>query len=207
MWQEVISEAFATITYVSVVSRVRVRIALMIAALNNLEVKAGDILNAYIQAPVTKKVKTKLGPEFGKDARKTALIVRALYDLKSARAASRSHITRFMESLGYQPCKTDPDLWLKREIRPDDRVKYYSYLLCYVDDILCIHHNADSMLEWLCKSFPLKLGFGNPDMDLGANLHKTRLHNGVWVMGNESCQTCSHGSEKVQNSFIDQVWG
>ena len=58
-------------------------------------------------------------------------------------------------------------------------VKYYLYLLCYVDDILCIHHNADSMLELSDKSFPLKLRFGNPDMNLGAKLHKTRLHNGV----------------------------
>ena len=37
------------------------------------------------------------------------------------------------------------------------------------------------MLEWLHKkSFPLKLGFGDPDMYLGVKLHKTRLHNGVW---------------------------
>ena len=36
------------------------------------------------------------------------------------------------------------------------------------------------MLEWLNKSFPLKLGFGNPDMCLGKKLCKTMLHNGVW---------------------------
>ena len=29
------------------------------------------------------------------------------------------------------------------------RVQYYSYLLCYVDDILCIHHNADTVRKWL----------------------------------------------------------
>ena len=37
------------------------------------------------------------------------------------------------------------------------------------------------MLEWLHKSFLLKLGFGNPDMYLSAKLYKTRLHNGVWA--------------------------
>ena len=109
------------------------------------------------------------------------MIVRALYGLKSAEAAFRSHLARFMESLGYLSCEVDPDLWLKPEIRPEDGVKYYSYLLCYVDDILCIHHNADSMLEGLHKSFLLQLGFGKPDMYLGAKLHKTRLHNGVWA--------------------------
>ena len=34
----------------------KVRIALMIATLNDLEVKLGDILNAYVQTPVTEKV-------------------------------------------------------------------------------------------------------------------------------------------------------
>ena len=81
----------------------------------------------------------------------------------------------------YRSCKADPDLWLKPEMRPEDGVKYYSYILCYVDDILCIHHNADSMLQWLLKSFLLKPGFGKPDMYLGAKLQKTRLHNGVWA--------------------------
>ena len=135
------TKAPATITYASVVSRETFRIALMIAALNNDEVKSGDILNAYVQAPVTEKVWTTLGPEFGKDARKTALNVRVLYGLKSAGSTFRSHLARC------QSCKADPDLLLKPEIRPDDGVKYYSYLLCYVDDIICIHHNSDSMLE------------------------------------------------------------
>ena len=49
--------------------------ALTIAALNDLEVKAGDVLNAYITAPITKKVWTTLGPEFGVDEGKVAVIV------------------------------------------------------------------------------------------------------------------------------------
>ena len=85
----------------------------MIAALNDLEVKSGNIFNAYVQAPVTEKVWTTLGPEFGKDARKTAVNVRALYVLKSAGAAFRSHLARCMESMGYQSCKADTNLWFK----------------------------------------------------------------------------------------------
>ena len=108
------------------------------------------------------------------------MIVRALYDLKLAGAAFRSHLTRYMESMGYQSCKVDLDLWLKPERRPEDEVKYDSYILCYVDDISCIHHNVDTMLEWLHKSFALKPGFGKPDMYLGAKLQKTIL-NGLWA--------------------------
>ena len=47
------TNAPATITYASIVSRETVRIGLMIATLNNIEVTTGDILNAYLQAPVT----------------------------------------------------------------------------------------------------------------------------------------------------------
>ena len=155
------------------------RIAWMIAALIDLEVKLGDILNAYVQAPVIEKVWTTLGSEYGKNARKTTVIVRDLHGLKSAGAAFRSHLAKCTECLGYESYKTDLDLWLKPEIRPEDGVQYYSYLLCYVDDILCIHHNADAMLERLQKSFPLKPIFGKPEMYLGAKLHKTGLHNGV----------------------------
>ena len=75
------------------------------------------------------------------------MIVGDLYGLKSGGAALRSHLDRCMESMCYQSCKADPDLWLEPEVRPEDGVKYYSYILCYVDDILCIHHNADSVLE------------------------------------------------------------
>ena len=82
----------------------------MIAALDDLEVKLGDILNAYVQATVTKKVLTTFGPEFGKDTRKTAVIVRDLCGLKSAGGVFRSHLARCVESLGYQSCKADPDL-------------------------------------------------------------------------------------------------
>jgi hypothetical protein len=81
------NEAPATITYTSVVSCKTMRLALTIASLNYLEVKVGDVLNAYITAPVKENVWTVLGPEFGHDAGKSAIIVRALYGLKSASAA------------------------------------------------------------------------------------------------------------------------
>ena len=67
----------ATTMYACIVLRETVRIALMIATLNYPEVKSGNILNIYVQAPVTERVWTTLGPEFVKDARKIAVIVTA----------------------------------------------------------------------------------------------------------------------------------
>ena len=94
--------------------------ALTIAALNDLEVKVGDVLKAYITAPITEKVWTILGPEFGPDKGKSAIIVRALYGLKSAGAAFRAHLASFMQKMGYISCKADPDNWkqlLSQDIR------------------------------------------------------------------------------------------
>ena len=62
----------ATITYASVVSRESVRIALLLTALNDVEVKTADIEDAYITAPCSEKIWTVLGPEFGSDAGKKA---------------------------------------------------------------------------------------------------------------------------------------
>ena len=69
----------AYITYASVVSRESVRLALMLDALNTLEVKCGNVMNSYITAPITEKVWTILGPKFRADQGKKVLIVRALY--------------------------------------------------------------------------------------------------------------------------------
>jgi hypothetical protein len=183
-------EAPATLTYASVVSRESVRLILTLAALNGLQVKAGDIQNAYLTAPVTEKIWTRLGKEFGKDCGKKAIIVRALYRLKSADASFRNHLAGCMREMGYQSCKADPDVWFKAETRPNDGFKYYSYLLCYVDDVLCIHHDAVEQIRAIDKQFPLKkTSVGDPDIYLGAKLRKVVLENGVkaWSMSPSKC--------------------
>ena len=53
-------ESPVTISYVSVVSRETVRIALTLAALNDLPVKVADTQNAYITSSVTDKIWTFL---------------------------------------------------------------------------------------------------------------------------------------------------
>ena len=176
------TDAPAVLTYSSVVSRESVRIALTIAALNDLEVKGSDVQNAYLTAPCEEKIWTTLGPEFGEDQGKVALIVRALYGLKSAGASFNRHISDCMRQLGYESCRADPDLWIKPMVRPDDGTKYYAYILLYVDDCLCIHHDAVSALQELDKFFQMKPGsIGDPDIYLGSKLRKVILDNGVYA--------------------------
>ena len=75
-----------TITYSSVYTREIVHSVLTITVLHGLEVKAAEILNMYVMAPNCKKIWTILGPELGDDAGKSALILRAVYGLKSVSA-------------------------------------------------------------------------------------------------------------------------
>ena len=81
------------------------------AALNDLEVKAADIQNAYLTAPVPEKIWTKLGPKFGAGVGKVAIIVCALYSLKGAGASFRNHhADKYMQALEYESCKAEADV-------------------------------------------------------------------------------------------------
>ena len=167
------TETPSSMTYSSVVSRDSVRIALTIASLNDLQVKAGDIQNAYLTAPCKERITVTCGPEFGEDQGKTAEIVRALYGLKSSGAAYGEHLAKCMTHLGYQTCLADNDVWFKAQNKPDG-TEYYAYVLIYVDDILVIHHDAKKVLAQIDYFFHMKPeSMGDPDIYLGCKL---RLH-------------------------------
>ena len=63
------------------------RIALLIASLNDLELLACDIQNAYLTADCRERIYTIAGPEFGSEAGSVMVIRKALYELKSSGAA------------------------------------------------------------------------------------------------------------------------
>ena len=187
-----IVEASKSLTFASVVSRESVRIALKLAALNDLEVKTSDIQNAYLTAPCSEKVHTTLGTEFGENKGKTAIIVRALYGLASSGASFRNYLADCMYHVGYKSCLADPDLWYKPHVREE------SYVLLYVDDCLCIHHSAVEELNKIDKFFKMKAGsIGDPDIYLGAMVKPMKMNNGVtaWAIS-----PSKYVNEAVNNS-------
>jgi hypothetical protein len=190
-------------TYASVVSRESVRIALTLAALNDLDVKMADIENVYLTAPITEKVWTVRGPEFGDNAGNRALIERALYGLNSADAAFRNHLAECMKHLGWHPCRADRDLWMKAETRPDDGVLYWAYILIYVDDILCVHHDPGSPLAKLDEYFKMKEGsIQVPTLYLGAKLKKTVIPNDVVAWGMSSSNYVKSAVQNVKEYMV-----
>ena len=79
--------------YSSVVSRESVRIAFTIAALNDLDIMACDIGNAYLNAPCREKIWFEAGIECGQSMKgKVMKLVRALYG-ESGRMSQRIEMT------------------------------------------------------------------------------------------------------------------
>ena len=143
--------------YSSVVSRDSIRTAFTLAALNDVEIRAADIGNAYLNAKCWEKIWTVVGNEFGTEKGKVMLVVRALYGLKSSGEAWRQMLAHKLRDLGYVYSKADPDVWLKSETKPDG-TEYYAYVLVYVDDVLHLHHDPDTFMNCLEKIYRLKDG-------------------------------------------------
>ena len=169
-------------TYAGVVSRESVRIALTYAALNDIEICAGDILNAYLQAPSSEKYYIpKCGIEFGlENAGKRAKIVRALYGGKTSGRDFRNHLRSCMTHLGFSSCKADPDVWMRSSTKGDG-TPYYQYALLYVDDVLVVAENAERIIRnEIGKYFEVKQeSIGMPDIYLGGKISKVELMNGA----------------------------
>jgi hypothetical protein len=68
---------------------------------------------------------------------KVAVIVRALYGLKSSGAMWRSHFAAHLREMGLTSSLGDPDVWLRAAEKPD-KSEYYEYILVYVDDLLIV---------------------------------------------------------------------
>ena len=91
-----------------------------------------------------------------------------------------------MTALGYVvPHLADPDLWMKPEPLDANGDTYYSYILCFVDGILVIHHKADRILDRVGKFFMLKPeSVEKPNVYLKAKLceHQCPTSVRAWTM-------------------------
>ena len=195
------TEAPASITYESVVSRDSVRVALTISALRELEVKVADIINAYLCAPNTEKNWTVLGPEFGEDTGKKALIFRALYGQKSSGVSFRNHISDCLRHLGYTLCRVNADIWMKPAVPPGDGFRYYPYVLTYVDEILVMHNDAMTTLNQTNHFFKMNPeSMGDLDIYLGGKLRLFMMNNGVerWSLLSSKCMQEAVRNGKIQ---------
>ena len=161
-----------SLSYSSVVSRESVRIAFLLASLNDVEVSACDISGAYLNAPVGEKVWFVAGAAMGEMQGMAMIITRALYGLKTSAKAWREFFGKSLKEMGYTSCIADPDVWMKPAVNKGG-YKYWSYMLVYVDDCLSVHHDPGPEMEELKSCYKLKNDkYGEPDRYLGENVGK-----------------------------------
>jgi hypothetical protein len=199
-------ETPASVTYSTVVSRESVRLLLLIAALNDLDVMGCDVQNAFLSADNLEKHWLKAGPEFGAEQGKTFIVVRALYGLKSASAAFRAFMAKKLDEIGFKSSPADPDVWLRPAVKPDGE-QYYEYVMCYVDDILAISMEATAVLESLKSQ---KIKFKNdkieePEMYLGAKLQK-KIINGKAAWTITSVEYIKAAIDTIRGSIKGTKW-
>ena len=76
-----------------------------LAELNNLELWATDIGNAYLEAYTLEKVHIIAGPEFGEREGHTMVISKALYGLRSIGLRWHEKLAIILKKLNFFPCK------------------------------------------------------------------------------------------------------
>lgn len=167
-----VTEPPSTQTYASVVSRDSVRIAFLVAALNDLDIMAADVQGAYLNALCKEKVFTICGPEFGVEyVGRVAIIVKALYGLKTSAFAWREHLSKTLkDDLQFEHCYADNDVWL-RPATKSNGFKYYEMILVHTDDILCVSEDPKAILTKLDQHYLLKKdSIGKPETYFGAQV-------------------------------------
>ena len=93
-----------------------------------------------------------------------------MYGLRSSGARWRDHMANTIREAGYKNCYADPDVWMKagKNSKGED---VWFYILCYVDDILCIDACPQGVMDYLASVYQLKKGSVEiPKTYLGAEI-------------------------------------
>jgi hypothetical protein len=205
------TEPTKDITFASVVSRDSIRIAFLVAALNDLDVLSADISGAYLNANAAEKVYTIAGKEFGatKEGR-VVVITRALYGLRSSGKAWRDHMAATLRDYGYSSCRADPDVWMRPKTKANG-FKYWSYVMVYTDDILVVDHEPKSIMDYLASRYKLKPGsVKEPDTYLGAQVSKFYIDGApdpekpTWAMSSEKYVKQAVSDVEQELSSVDK---
>ena len=156
--------------YSSVASLRSIHIVSFLAELNDLELYAADVGNAYLEAYTKEKVAFVAGKEFGPLAGHTLLINKALYGLRSSGARFHEKFADTLRSLGFFPSLADPDDWIR------DAGDCYEYVCTYVDDLLVAMKNPAGFMKTLQEApyiYKLK-GVGPPKYHLGGDFFRDK---------------------------------
>jgi hypothetical protein len=127
--------------YSGVVGMESIRMAFLIASINNLDICAADIGNAFLYGTTREKVYIIAGDEFGEAKGRPLIIEKGLYGLRTSSARFHEHLAAKLRIMGYRPSYADADLWITC------KDNHYEYIATYVDDILSFSRDPAAVIQ------------------------------------------------------------
>ena len=108
--------------------------------------------------------------------------------------------------MGFKSSLADPDVWFKAAVKPCGE-EYYSYIMVYVDDLLCIDLEPQKYMDRVNESFKLRRGSveKKPKVYLGVNCQVNpsctdsencwglSAEQYCWLRRNQTCQEQAQG--------------
>ena len=155
--------------YSGVVSIEHVRLALLLADLDDMEVIAADVGNSFLHGKTGEKLYITGGKGIGPLQGKYLLIESSLYGLKNIAARWHEAFADILIKLGFKPLLADADLWMR------DADSHYEYMAVYVDDLIIVSKDPMKLIKELrdVGGYTLK-GVGEPEYHLGGDIEKER---------------------------------
>jgi Reverse transcriptase (RNA-dependent DNA polymerase) len=141
------------------------RLVLFLAELNELQLWATNIGNAYLEAYTTEKVYIIAGPKFGEREGHIQINSKALYGLRSSGARWHKRFTDCMRELGFFPCRAELDIWMRKN------GNIYEYIAVYVDDLAIAMKNPKVFTDILENKHKFKLKCTGPNVSLRYGLY------------------------------------
>ena len=199
--------------YSGVVSLRRFRLVIFLGELNDLDIWATDIGNAYLEAFTSEQVYIIAGPELKDSSGHVLIISKALYGLRSSGARWHDRFADCVSALGFAPCKSEPDIWMRKK---DD---IYEYIAVYVDDLCMAMKNPSEFVSILENKHKFKTkGTGPISFHLGmdfirdddgtlcispVNYINKLISNYEKLFGEQPKQAVTSPLEKVDHPEID----
>jgi Reverse transcriptase (RNA-dependent DNA polymerase) len=127
------------------------RLVLFLVELNDLELWATDIGNAYLEAYTTEKVYIIASPKFGESEGHILVISKDLYSLQSSGARWHDRFADCIIELGFFPYKAEQDISMRK------KGSIYEYITVYIDDLTIAMNNPEELTDILETMHNFKL--------------------------------------------------
>jgi hypothetical protein len=183
--------------YAATVHTENIRLLFYLLVHNNLDVLAGDVGTAYLNAITEEKIFSTAGPEFGDKQGQKIVLKRALYGLKTSAHAWFHHFAGTLREMGFRQSKLDGAVWFKLCNTGDG----YDTIAHHVDDFLIAARNPTQYMNYI-KTKYVVTGDEIPEFYLGINCDVTSEEDGWMHSAYKYIEKCITSVEKILDKKI-----